>query len=76
MTSIMLASYPDVFAGGAIIAGLPYGAALNVQQAFKSMYQSPSRPPREGGETSFVTLQLTEDAGRACRFGMATRTRL
>jgi poly(hydroxyalkanoate) depolymerase family esterase len=49
MTSIMLACYPDVFAGGAIIAGLPYGAANNVQQAFKSMYQSPSRTPREWG---------------------------
>jgi poly(hydroxyalkanoate) depolymerase family esterase len=34
MTSVMLATYPDVFAGGAIIAGLPYGAANNVQQAF------------------------------------------
>src|SRR6185312_13986051 len=43
MTSIMLACYPDVFAGGAIIAGLPYGAATNVQQAFESMYRSPSR---------------------------------
>jgi poly(hydroxyalkanoate) depolymerase family esterase len=49
MTSIMLACYPDVFAGGAIIAGLPYGAATNVQQAFKSMYQSPSRTSREWG---------------------------
>ena len=34
MTSVMLATYPDVFAGGAIIAGLPYGAANNVQHAF------------------------------------------
>src|SRR5215212_11736354 len=25
MTSVMLATYPEVFAGGAIIAGLPYG---------------------------------------------------
>jgi feruloyl esterase len=49
MTSIMLACYPEVFAGGAIIAGLPYGAATNVQQAFESMFQSPSRPAREWG---------------------------
>jgi feruloyl esterase len=49
MTSIMLACYPDVFAGGAIIAGLPYGAATNVQQAFESMRQSSSRSPREWG---------------------------
>jgi feruloyl esterase len=50
MTSNMLACYPDVFAGGAIIAGLPYGAAASVQQAFESMYRSPSRPAREWGE--------------------------
>ena len=28
MTSVMLASYPDLFAGGAIIAGLPYVGGL------------------------------------------------
>jgi feruloyl esterase len=49
MTSNMLACYPEVFAGGAIIAGLPYGAATTVQQAFQSMYQSPSRPAPEWG---------------------------
>jgi len=27
MTAVMLATYPEVFAGGAIIAGLPYGTA-------------------------------------------------
>ncbi len=50
MTSTMLACYPDVFAGGAIVAGLPYGAATNVQQAFESMFQSRSRPAREWGD--------------------------
>ncbi len=50
MTSAMLACYPEVFAGGAIIAGLPYGAAGNVQQAFESMFQCPSRPAREWGD--------------------------
>src|SRR5215813_3527070 len=49
MTSNMLACYPEVFAGGAIIAGLPYGAATTVQQAFESMFQSPSRSPPEWG---------------------------
>jgi poly(3-hydroxybutyrate) depolymerase len=33
----MLAAYPDVFAGGAIIAGLPYGCADTVPQAFDRM---------------------------------------
>ncbi|HUL13997.1 MAG TPA: PHB depolymerase family esterase [Methylococcaceae bacterium] len=50
MASNMLACYPEVFAGGAIIAGLPYGAARNVQQAFESMFQSPSRSAREWGD--------------------------
>jgi poly(hydroxyalkanoate) depolymerase family esterase len=50
MTSVMLATYPDVFAGGAIIAGLPYGAANNVQQAFENMFQCPPRPARAWGD--------------------------
>ncbi|MBN8942156.1 MAG: PHB depolymerase family esterase [Rhizobiales bacterium] len=37
MTSVMLATYPELFAAGAIIGGLPYGAAGNVQEAFASM---------------------------------------
>jgi poly(hydroxyalkanoate) depolymerase family esterase len=39
MTAAMMATYPDVFAAGAIIAGLPYGSAGNVQEAFESMFQ-------------------------------------
>jgi poly(3-hydroxybutyrate) depolymerase len=50
MTSVMLATYPDVFVGGAIVAGLPYGAATNVQQAFETMYQCPPRPARAWGD--------------------------
>ena len=50
MTSVMLATYPDVFAGGAIVAGLPYGAATNVQQAFETMYRCPPRPARAWGD--------------------------
>jgi poly(hydroxyalkanoate) depolymerase family esterase len=50
MASVMLATYPDVFAGGAIIAGLPYGAATNVQNAFESMFQGPPRPAGEWGD--------------------------
>ncbi len=50
MTSVMLATYPEVFAGGAIIAGLPYGAATNMQQAFETMYQCPPCAARAWGE--------------------------
>ncbi|WP_457586033.1 extracellular catalytic domain type 1 short-chain-length polyhydroxyalkanoate depolymerase [Ensifer canadensis] len=37
MSSVMLASYPEVFAGGAIIAGLPYGTATSIPEAFDRM---------------------------------------
>ena len=37
MTMVMLAAYPEVFAGGAVVAGLPYGAADNVSQAMMAM---------------------------------------
>jgi poly(hydroxyalkanoate) depolymerase family esterase len=37
MTAAMLATHPELFAGGAIIAGLPYGVADNVPQALERM---------------------------------------
>ena len=37
MTSVMLATYPEVFAAGAIIAGLPFGIAANVREALTAM---------------------------------------
>jgi poly(hydroxyalkanoate) depolymerase family esterase len=50
MTSVMLATYPEVFAAGAIIAGLPFGVASNVREALSGMFQSTSRPARELGD--------------------------
>ncbi|MEJ0078479.1 MAG: PHB depolymerase family esterase [Alphaproteobacteria bacterium] len=49
MTAAMLATYPEVFAAGAIIAGLPYGTAGNVQQAFESMFQGRTHTATEWG---------------------------
>jgi len=37
MTSVMLAAYPEVFAAGAIIAGLPFGCADNLAEALGAM---------------------------------------
>ena len=37
MTAAMLATYPEVFAGGAVVAGLPYGSATSVTQALERM---------------------------------------
>lgn len=50
MTSVMLATYPEVFAAGAIIAGLPYGVANNVREALTGMRASAAHSPRELGD--------------------------
>jgi feruloyl esterase len=50
MTSVMLATYPEVFAGGAILAGLPYGSASSVQEAFDAMFNGPVASARALGD--------------------------
>jgi poly(hydroxyalkanoate) depolymerase family esterase len=50
MTSVMLATYPEIFAGGAIIAGLPFGVATNVREALSGMFQSSPRAAEELGD--------------------------
>jgi poly(hydroxyalkanoate) depolymerase family esterase len=50
MTSVMLATYPEIFAAGAVIAGLPFGVATNVREALNGMFQSPPRPAGELGD--------------------------
>jgi poly(hydroxyalkanoate) depolymerase family esterase len=37
MAAVMLATYPEIFAGGAIIAGLPFGCAKTIPEAFERM---------------------------------------
>ena len=46
MAAVMLAAYPDVFAGGAVIAGLPFGVARSVPEAFDRM-RGQGHPPFE-----------------------------
>ena len=50
MTSVMLATYPEIFAAGAVIAGLPFGIAGNVREALSGMMQSSSRPAGKLGD--------------------------
>lgn len=50
MAGVMLATYPEVFAGGAIIAGLPCGSARTVQQAFEAMFTDQQSSPRALGD--------------------------
>ena len=48
MTAAMLATYPELFAGGAIIAGLPFGVAANVRDALEAMRSAPLKTPQHG----------------------------
>ena len=50
MTSAMLAAYPDVFSAGAIVAGLPFGAAGTVQEALEAMYSGVDEPAPVWGD--------------------------
>ena len=47
MSAVLLARHPETFAGGAVVAGLPFGAAGNLQQALAAMQGGPSSPPGE-----------------------------
>ena len=47
MTAAMLAAYPERFAGGAIVAGVPYGCANNVVRALHCMNSGVDRKPEE-----------------------------
>jgi poly(hydroxyalkanoate) depolymerase family esterase len=49
MTSVMLAAYPEVFAAGAIVAGLPYGVAENLSQALGAMFGRGARSSADLG---------------------------
>ncbi|MCB4822459.1 extracellular catalytic domain type 1 short-chain-length polyhydroxyalkanoate depolymerase [Roseicella aerolata] len=49
MASVMLATYPEVFAAGAILAGLPYGAGRSMSEAFEAMATGRPRPARDWG---------------------------
>jgi feruloyl esterase len=51
MTSVMLATYPDVFAGGSIVAGLPYGCATGVGSAYTCMNPGVDRTPAQWAQS-------------------------
>jgi poly(hydroxyalkanoate) depolymerase family esterase len=49
MTAVMMASYPEVFAGGAVIAGVPYRTAKGLQEGLESIFQGRVRSGQEWG---------------------------
>jgi poly(hydroxyalkanoate) depolymerase family esterase len=48
MTSVMLATYPDLFEAGAIMAGLPYGCAATQNDAYSCMSGKDKTPAAWG----------------------------
>lgn len=50
MTAVMLAAYPELFAAGAVVAGLPYGVAQGVAGAMGAMQGGGVHTPVELGE--------------------------
>lgn len=50
MASALLATYPDLFAAGQIVAGLPFGAARDAMSALSVMKSGASRSPSEWGD--------------------------
>lgn len=68
MTAVMLATYPELFAGGAIIGGLPYGCASDIPEALRQMRERQSgddallasavRRAANGHEGPWPTLSL------------------
>jgi poly(hydroxyalkanoate) depolymerase family esterase len=50
MTAAMLAVYPDVFAGGAIMAGIPYRCATSTFGAFSCMSPGVDKTPAAWGD--------------------------
>lgn len=47
MTAVMLAQYPEVFAGGSVVAGLPAGCASDVVSAYSCMNPGVDRTPAQ-----------------------------
>jgi poly(hydroxyalkanoate) depolymerase family esterase len=50
MSAVMLAAYPDVFAAGSVVAGLPYRCATSLSQAGPCQYTPPDRTPAQWGD--------------------------
>ncbi|WP_057921873.1 extracellular catalytic domain type 1 short-chain-length polyhydroxyalkanoate depolymerase [Lysobacter capsici] len=50
MTAVMLATYPEVFAGGAIVAGIPYRCATSSSAAFSCMSPGSDLTPAQWGD--------------------------
>jgi poly(3-hydroxybutyrate) depolymerase len=71
MTSVMLASYPEVFAGGAIIAGLPLWHRQQCPRSARRHDAVDIAPRRQYWAISSARPPSTRGRGRKCRCGTA-----
>lgn len=62
MTAVMLATYPDVFEAGAIMAGLPYGCAKSQTEAYSCM-----NPGKDATPEAWAALVPRDASARAPR---------
>ncbi|MEO9803740.1 MAG: PHB depolymerase family esterase [Reichenbachiella sp.] len=51
MATVMLATYPDIFSGGAIMSGLPYKVATSSTSAFMAMFGNVNQSPAQLGNS-------------------------
>ncbi|MEP5364131.1 MAG: PHB depolymerase family esterase [Reichenbachiella sp.] len=51
MTTVMLATYPDIFSGGAVMSGLPYKVATTSNAAFMAMFGNVNQSPSQLGNS-------------------------
>ncbi|MGV9246606.1 extracellular catalytic domain type 1 short-chain-length polyhydroxyalkanoate depolymerase [Streptomyces sp. NPDC003710] len=49
MTAVMMAAYPEKFAGGGVVAGLPYGCAQAAGSPYICMYVGADQTPKQWG---------------------------
>ncbi|MEU1616865.1 PHB depolymerase family esterase [Streptomyces sp. NPDC005722] len=50
MTAVMMAAYPDVYAAGGVVAGLPYGCAQAAGSPYVCMYVGATQTPGQWGD--------------------------
>lgn len=50
MTSVLMAAYPEKFAAGGVVAGLPYGCAQAAGSPYVCMYVGATQTPRQWGD--------------------------
>ncbi|GAA1109252.1 MAG: PHB depolymerase family esterase [Nocardiopsis sp. BM-2018] len=61
MAAELLAAYPDLFAGGSIVAGIPVGCATSMVDAFICMNPGKTQTPEQWGDR--VRAKLPDGAG-------------